>query len=179
MAGRLELSGGQVTLNSAPLSKDLRRKISYVLQSDTFLPELTFWETIWVRSSPCQIQIPYTALCQNLHICVYCHNIYGFLITAYACIVMTFLAFSSQHIHVLSWHLWLSHRSICMYCLPFSSLPYWGYPNQCLWWLKMKEWMKSLMIWIWEDALKQVSRLTIDCTTKSVYYTPSYIIDNR
>jgi len=48
IAGRTELTSGLVTLNSVPLNKGMRRKISYVLQSDTFLTQLTFWDTIWV-----------------------------------------------------------------------------------------------------------------------------------
>ena len=49
IAGRKTLTGGEVRLNNRPLSKSLRRKISYVLQQDTFLSNLTFWETLWVR----------------------------------------------------------------------------------------------------------------------------------
>ena len=48
IAGRKALTGGEVRLDNHPLTKQMRRKISYVLQHDIFLQDLTFWDTLWV-----------------------------------------------------------------------------------------------------------------------------------
>ncbi|XP_067944031.1 uncharacterized protein [Watersipora subatra] len=47
LAGRQSMDSGTLTMNSKPITKQLRRKISFVLQNDIFLSQLTCWETIW------------------------------------------------------------------------------------------------------------------------------------
>ena len=48
LAGRQPITQGKVTLNGAKLNKDLKRKISYVLQEDVFFSNLTLRETLLV-----------------------------------------------------------------------------------------------------------------------------------
>ncbi|XP_062612613.1 uncharacterized protein LOC134274352 [Saccostrea cucullata] len=46
LAGHTPLSSGTITVNGHPISKDLGRKICYVLQQDIFFPSLTLRETL-------------------------------------------------------------------------------------------------------------------------------------
>lgn len=48
LAGRRDANTGVITMNSRVLDKQQKRKISYVLQEDIFLANLTCWETLWV-----------------------------------------------------------------------------------------------------------------------------------
>ncbi|KAF6029156.1 hypothetical protein EB796_012553 [Bugula neritina] len=47
LAGRRPIESGTLTLNSRSITKQLKRKISYVLQQDIFIEDLTCWETLW------------------------------------------------------------------------------------------------------------------------------------
>ncbi|KAF6022142.1 hypothetical protein EB796_019552 [Bugula neritina] len=47
LAGRLSPGRGEVTLNGRLLDKQLRRRISFVLQEDAYLCNLTCWDTLW------------------------------------------------------------------------------------------------------------------------------------
>jgi ABC-type multidrug transport system ATPase subunit len=51
LAGRATYQSGSVTINNAPLAKDMKRAVGYVMQSDLFFDHLT------VRAS-----LTYTAL---------------------------------------------------------------------------------------------------------------------
>ena len=64
LAGRQDLAGGEIRLNGQSLNKDLRRKISYVLQTDTFLTDLTFWDNIWVSD-----RMGYNSVTKTLYSC--------------------------------------------------------------------------------------------------------------
>lgn len=46
LAGRTHLSSGTITVNGHNITKDLRRKICYVLQQDIFFSSLTLKETL-------------------------------------------------------------------------------------------------------------------------------------
>lgn len=48
LTGRIQANAGTVTLNDLPVSRQLRRKISYVMQQDIFYPSLTLKETLTV-----------------------------------------------------------------------------------------------------------------------------------
>ena len=48
LTGRIPAKSGSVTLNDQPVSRQLRRKISYVMQQDVFYPSLTLKETLTV-----------------------------------------------------------------------------------------------------------------------------------
>ena len=49
LSGRMPLASGRVEMNGVPLSKRLKRRISYVQQTDIFFPNLTLRETLQVR----------------------------------------------------------------------------------------------------------------------------------
>lgn len=51
LSGRLKLDSGCITLNAERLSKQLRRKICYVLQQDIFFADLTLRQTLLVRTN--------------------------------------------------------------------------------------------------------------------------------
>ena len=46
LTGRITATSGHVTLNGQPIRRQLRRKISYVVQQDVFYPLLTLRETL-------------------------------------------------------------------------------------------------------------------------------------
>jgi len=48
LTGRITATSGHVTLNGQPIRRQLRRKISYVVQHDVFYPLLTLRETLKV-----------------------------------------------------------------------------------------------------------------------------------
>jgi len=48
LTGRITAKSGHVTLNGQPIRRQLRRKISYVVQQDVFYPILTLRETLTV-----------------------------------------------------------------------------------------------------------------------------------
>lgn len=48
LAGRTPMSSGTITVNGQIITKDLRRKICYVLQQDIFFSSLTLRETLQV-----------------------------------------------------------------------------------------------------------------------------------
>lgn len=48
LAGRTPLSSGTISVNGHNITKDLRRKICYVLQQDIFFSSLTLKETLQV-----------------------------------------------------------------------------------------------------------------------------------
>jgi len=50
LTGRIAATSGHVTLNGQPIRRQLRRKISYVVQQDVFYPLLTLRETLNVCS---------------------------------------------------------------------------------------------------------------------------------
>lgn len=50
LAGRKEVKQGVVSLSGQPISKALRRKICYVMQTDLFFPNLTLMQTLMVSS---------------------------------------------------------------------------------------------------------------------------------
>jgi len=50
LTGRITAKSGHVTLNGQPIRRQLRRKISYVVQQDVFYPILTLRETLTVSA---------------------------------------------------------------------------------------------------------------------------------
>jgi len=48
LTGRVATTSGHVTFSGQPVSRRLRRKMSYVLQEDVFYPMLTLRETLTV-----------------------------------------------------------------------------------------------------------------------------------
>ena len=51
LAGRRSVDCGEILMNDTPMSKQMRRKVSYVLQNDIFLSEISAYDTIWVSKS--------------------------------------------------------------------------------------------------------------------------------
>ncbi|KAH3877254.1 uncharacterized protein LOC127871196 [Dreissena polymorpha] len=47
LAGRSPVTSGEITIGGLKLTKDLRRRVCYVLQEDAFFPKLTLQETLW------------------------------------------------------------------------------------------------------------------------------------
>ena len=46
LAGRQSITSGEITLNDSPITKDVKRKICYVLQQDVFFETLTLKDTL-------------------------------------------------------------------------------------------------------------------------------------
>lgn len=51
LAGRQPITSGAITLNNSPLTKDIKRKISYVLQQDVFFETLSLRDTLQFAAS--------------------------------------------------------------------------------------------------------------------------------
>ena len=78
LTGRITATSGHVTLNGQPIRRQLRRKISYVVQHDVFYPLLTLRETLnvclltyFVLLAPCLFfrRSNYTVLYCRMSVC--------------------------------------------------------------------------------------------------------------
>ncbi|XP_052074941.1 uncharacterized protein LOC127712505 [Mytilus californianus] len=47
IAGRVQSTSGEITMNGQYFNKHLRRRLGYVLQDDVFMPSLTLYETLY------------------------------------------------------------------------------------------------------------------------------------
>ena len=51
IAGRIQVTSGEITLDGNNFNKQLRRRLGYVLQEDVFMCRLTLYETLYVRKN--------------------------------------------------------------------------------------------------------------------------------
>ena len=62
LAGRIRINSGIISLDGEPMTRQLRRRVSYVIQQDAFYPNLTLRETLKVIT--CIIASVYLLLLQ-------------------------------------------------------------------------------------------------------------------
>ena len=50
LTGRIRINSGIISLDGEPMTRQLRRRVSYVIQQDAFYPTLTLRETLKVMT---------------------------------------------------------------------------------------------------------------------------------